>query len=152
MKDVFGFTKAINMGALDKASASKKKKVMAILNIKKKRGNIFKLESEKGEAVRIDEYGNKEYMVEGSGGSKWVDRETKEWRNGSLSVFFAGSDRYLFIKKKTKYTFMSLCDQGVKPPNDRYVNFKDTHESTGNIKIRLIEFMKRFPEIPLKGE
>jgi len=46
---------------------------------KKKRGHIFTLESEKGEAVRIDEYGNKEYMVKGSGGSKWVDKETGAW-------------------------------------------------------------------------
>lgn len=47
---------------------------------KKKRGILFIIESENGEAIRIDEYGNKEYMVNGSGGSEWIDKETGEIR------------------------------------------------------------------------
>ena len=50
------------------------------VKVKKKRGNLFMLKDEKGEAVRIDEYGNKEYMVKGSGGSEWIDKETGEIR------------------------------------------------------------------------
>lgn len=59
---------------------NQEKKHFLFGNRKKKRGNLFMLESENGEAVRIDEYGNKEYMVKGSGGSKWIDKQTGEIR------------------------------------------------------------------------
>lgn len=48
----------------------------------KKRGNIFMLDMDKdGTPIRTDEFGNKEHMVEGSGGSKWIDKETGETRS-----------------------------------------------------------------------